>query len=216
MHFVTIAYRESEAATWQEHIPTLLASFRFSRASGTAQPRLPSQVQEPLGFLFGLILSWSIGLAPALIYRYAIFERPIEKQKVFWRLAPGVVVLMFAFKLTVAELNGTQPNPNPGPWIIIYYVGKWIMSRGNVKGGEQTVPESASVAGGTGESGGWFYKVDDEVFGPVTHEELRQKAVTGKVGPETLIRSGGRDWRRSEHIYFLSEFFAPLNGAEDG
>lgn len=81
------------------------------------------------GFVFGLLLSWSVGLAPALIYRYAIYKKPIEKKKVFWRLAPVVTVHMFVFKLTMAGLSGTDPNPNPIPWVIIYYIGKWIMTR---------------------------------------------------------------------------------------
>ena len=81
------------------------------------------------GFVFGLLLSWSVGLAPALIYRYAIYKKPIEKKKVFWRLAPVVTILMFVFKLTMAGLSGTDPNPNPIPWVIIYYIGKWIMTR---------------------------------------------------------------------------------------
>ena len=82
-----------------------------------------------LGLVFGLLLSWSVGLAPALIYRYGIYKRPIEKKKVFWRLAPIIFVLMFAFKLTMAGLSGKPPNGNPIPWIIIYYIGKWIMTR---------------------------------------------------------------------------------------
>ncbi|MBM4043746.1 MAG: ankyrin repeat domain-containing protein [Planctomycetes bacterium] len=81
------------------------------------------------GFVFGLLLSWSVGLAPALIYRYVIYKRPIEKKKAFWRLAPVVTILMFVFKLTMAGLSGTNPNPNPIPWVIIYYIGKWIMTR---------------------------------------------------------------------------------------
>lgn len=81
------------------------------------------------GFVSGLILSWSVGIAPALIYRYAIFKKPIEKKKVFWRLAPVVVVLMFVFKLTMAALSDTDLNLNPIPWVIIYYIGMWIMIR---------------------------------------------------------------------------------------
>lgn len=79
--------------------------------------------------IFGWLLSWSIGLVPALIYRYVILRKPIEKKKVFWRLAPVVIVLMFIYKLTISILSGTDPNPNPVPWIIIYYIGKWIMTR---------------------------------------------------------------------------------------
>jgi ankyrin repeat protein len=95
----------------------------------------------------GLILSWSVGLAPALIYRYAIFKRPIENKKVFWRLAPVIVVLMFAFKLTMAALSGTQPNPNPIPWVIIYFIGKWIMTRKpNPKSASTPLPTPAHAA----------------------------------------------------------------------
>jgi len=79
--------------------------------------------------IFGWLLSWSLGLVPALIYRYVIFRKPIEKKKVFWRLAPVVIVLMFIYKLIISVLSGTDPNPNPVPWVIIYYIGKWIMTR---------------------------------------------------------------------------------------
>jgi hypothetical protein len=97
-------------------------------------------VELIIGFVFGLILSWSVGILPAIIYRYAIFKKPIEKKKVFWRLAPIVVVLMFAFKLTMAELSGTQPNPNPIPWVIIYYIDKWIMTRQSKRKAESDQP----------------------------------------------------------------------------
>ena len=80
-------------------------------------------------FVLGFIVSWSIGLMPAIIYRYAIYKRPIEKKKVLWRLAPIVIVLAFLFKMTNAALASKRPSGNPIPWIIIYFVGKWIMTR---------------------------------------------------------------------------------------
>lgn len=86
-------------------------------------------VELILGFFFGWILSWFVGLLPALFYRYVVFKGPIDSKKVFWRLAPIVFVFMLAFKMTVSELSGTRPNGNPIPWIIIYYIGKWIMTR---------------------------------------------------------------------------------------
>lgn len=85
-----------------------------------------------LGFAFGLIHSWSVGLAPALIYRYVIYRRPIEKKKVRWLLAPAVIILAIVFK-TIADPSPfggpAKFNPNPIPWIIIYFIGKWIMTR---------------------------------------------------------------------------------------
>lgn len=132
MHFLTISYRESEGTIWRQYVPAILSSLRFSHVNGGKKTGADTSTYMTAliyGLIFGLILSWSVGVAPALVYRYAIFRRPIEKKKVFWRLAPCVVVLMFAFKLTMAELDGTAPNPNPVPWIIIYYIGKWIMTR---------------------------------------------------------------------------------------
>ena len=81
------------------------------------------------GLIVGWILSWSVGILPALIYRYLIYKKPIEKKKVFGRLAPIITILMFAYKITMSILTNTNPNPNPVPWIIIYYIGKWIMTR---------------------------------------------------------------------------------------
>lgn len=79
--------------------------------------------------LLGFVFSWVIGLTPALIYRYGIYVKPIAAKKVFWRLAPIVAVLCIVFKTTVSMLNDGAYNPNPIPWIIIYFVGHWIMTR---------------------------------------------------------------------------------------
>lgn len=82
-----------------------------------------------VGFVIGFIVSWTIGLLPAIIYRYAIYKGTIEKKKVFWRLAPIVIVLAVVFKTVNAANTGKPPSGNPIPWIIIYYIGKWIMTR---------------------------------------------------------------------------------------
>lgn len=82
-----------------------------------------------VGATLGLLLSWSIGLLPALIYRYAIFKKPIPKGEVFYRLALPVMIIMLIFKATMAVFTEAGFNANPLPWIIIYYIGKWIMTR---------------------------------------------------------------------------------------
>jgi hypothetical protein len=90
-----------------------------------------TDVISPLvvGATLGLVLSWGIGLLPALIYRYAIFRRPIPKGEVFCRLALPVMIIMLLFKATMAVFTDSGFNANPLPWIIIYYMGKWIMTR---------------------------------------------------------------------------------------
>lgn len=82
-----------------------------------------------VGATLGLVLSWSIGLLPALIYRYAIFKKPIPKGEVFYRLALPVTIIMLLFKAAMVVLTDAAFNANPLPWIIIYHIGKWIMTR---------------------------------------------------------------------------------------
>ncbi len=86
-----------------------------------------------LGIIIGLGLSWSIGLLPAIVYRYVVYKKPIDKKKVFRRLAPFVIFIGLFYKIIMADLTQTQPNPSPIPWIIIYYIGKWIMTRESKK-----------------------------------------------------------------------------------
>lgn len=86
--------------------------------------------------LFGFIISWVIGLTPALLYRYAIFKKPVPNKKAFWCLAPIVAILCILFKATVASLNNGGYNPNPIPWILIYWGGQWIMTR---RGGKDKI-----------------------------------------------------------------------------
>lgn len=90
-----------------------------------------SEVVAPLvnSMLFGLILTWSIGVLPALIYRYGIFKKPIPKEKVFSKLALPVIIIMLVFKVAIASLTESEFNANPLPWIIIYHIGKWVMTR---------------------------------------------------------------------------------------
>ena len=75
--------------------------------------------------ILGLLLSWSVGLVPALVYRYMIFKKPIDKKKVFLRLAPVITVFMIVYK----QIPGLSRSLNPIPWVIIYFIGKWIMTR---------------------------------------------------------------------------------------
>jgi hypothetical protein len=79
--------------------------------------------------IIGLLISWCIGLLPAIYYRYVFYKSPINKRLVFWRLAPIVALLAILYKMVMAAITGTKPNPNPLPWIIIYYIGMWVMTR---------------------------------------------------------------------------------------
>ena len=50
----------------------------------------------------------------------------------------------------------------------------------------------------------WFLKVGDQVHGPMSAAELRQKAAAGLIGPETPIRKGADgQWVRAEKVQGL-------------
>jgi GYF domain 2 len=61
----------------------------------------------------------------------------------------------------------------------------------------------------------WYYQVGDQVHGPMSFLDVREKAAAGEIEPGTLIRSGNEEWRRADHVYFLSEFFPPVERSED-
>lgn len=61
----------------------------------------------------------------------------------------------------------------------------------------------------------WYYQVGDQLHGPLFHLDVREKAAAGEIEPGTLIRSGNQEWRRADHVYFLSEFFPPVERSED-
>jgi len=95
-----------------------------------------------VGHLLGFVLSWSIGLFPAIIYRYVIYKKPIEKKKVLRLFAPIVIVLAVFFKIITAVLSG-EIHGNPFPWVIIYFVGKWIMTR-DIRRRDNSAPQPLS------------------------------------------------------------------------
>lgn len=61
----------------------------------------------------------------------------------------------------------------------------------------------------------WYFKAGGEVHGPVSHMELREKARAGEIGPDALIRSEKRDWRRAENWKRLVETELSNSGLGD-
>jgi len=56
----------------------------------------------------------------------------------------------------------------------------------------------------TNPAANWFLKVGNQVHGPMSAAELRQKAAAGLIGPETPIRKGADgQWVRAEKVQGL-------------
>jgi hypothetical protein len=86
-----------------------------------------------LGILFGTILQWCSGLTPAFVYRFLIFKQPVERSKAAMFLAPVVLAIGLLYKLVIMEITDTRFDQNWFPWVFMFLVGKWIMTRGRVE-----------------------------------------------------------------------------------
>ena len=104
----------------------------------------PPQVERPpnratisfllsLGILFGTILQWCFGLTPAFVYRFLIFNQPLERSKAAMFLAPVVLAIGLLYKLVIMEITDPRFDNNWFPWVFMFLVGKWIMTRGQVE-----------------------------------------------------------------------------------
>ncbi|MDB4372159.1 GYF domain-containing protein [Mariniblastus sp.] len=62
----------------------------------------------------------------------------------------------------------------------------------------------------------WFYRVMGEEIGPVTTNELRQRANSGQLLPETEVRKSGTDrWVRASQLKGLFDEPTPEHDASD-
>jgi hypothetical protein len=81
--------------------------------------------------LFGsLIVTCSVGTTPPLLIRYALVRHPLSKKAASW-LAAGFSAF---FWIAFFSLNHSlDQKPGIGVvWVIMFFVARWIMSRGHV------------------------------------------------------------------------------------
>lgn len=77
------------------------------------------------------VLTWGLGLTPPLLIRYAFVRRPLSKKAASWVAAGFSAFFWMGFRLFSAALG---ERPGTGfVWIIVFFVARWIMSRGYVR-----------------------------------------------------------------------------------
>lgn len=86
-----------------------------------------------LGFLalsvaVSFIITWGLGLAPAFIARYAVYKGPLTKRAANWIAGISSLVFFFGFRVLNAAL---EERGNGAVWILIFFVSRWIMTRGD-------------------------------------------------------------------------------------
>lgn len=83
-----------------------------------------------LTLFVSFIGTWSLGLTPPLLIRYAFMRRPLSRKASSWIAAGFSAFLWIAF-LALHHPLGEKPG-NGAVWVIMFFVARWIMSRGYV------------------------------------------------------------------------------------
>lgn len=75
-----------------------------------------------------LIVTWGVGLSPPLLVRYVFLRRPLSKKAASW-IAAGFSAFFWMTFLVINSALGERPGTGV-VWIIVFFVARWIMSRG--------------------------------------------------------------------------------------
>jgi hypothetical protein len=96
-----------------------------------------------LTLVVSFLITWGLGLTPPLVIRYAIVRRPLTKKTASWIAAGFSAFFWLAF---LALNNALGEKPGTGVvWIIMFFVARWIMSRGHVPEPQSAVEAPASA-----------------------------------------------------------------------
>ncbi|MCL4216113.1 MAG: hypothetical protein KJ052_03775 [Candidatus Hydrogenedentes bacterium] len=80
-----------------------------------------------LKLVISLIITWGLGLAPALVVRYLWLRRPLRKKSANW-----IAGLSSAFFFLIFLMLHTALGERPGAgsvWILVFFLSRWILLR---------------------------------------------------------------------------------------
>lgn len=86
--------------------------------------------------VFSAGFTWAIGLLPSAIARYVVFKRPIEKGQATWISGISCSIIAMTFIILNAQ-SGIKANS--GVWVLVFFVARWIMTRGNQRSNDISV-----------------------------------------------------------------------------
>lgn len=84
-----------------------------------------------LTLIISFIVTWGVGLTPPVLIRYVFLRRSLSKKAASWVAAGFCAFFWMAFLLINSAL-GEKPGTGV-VWIIMFFVARWIMSRGYVQ-----------------------------------------------------------------------------------
>jgi hypothetical protein len=83
-----------------------------------------------LNAVANLVITWGLGITPPLLIRYVLVRRPLSKRAASW-LAAGFSVFFWTAFLSLNHALHQKPGTG-AVWVIMFFVARWIMSRGQV------------------------------------------------------------------------------------
>ena len=81
-----------------------------------------------IALVISFVITWVVGLAPALLVRYAFYRRPLTRKAANWIAATSSIFFWFAF-LLLRSAAGEKPGSGI-VWVLMFFVSRWIMTSG--------------------------------------------------------------------------------------
>lgn len=81
--------------------------------------------------ILSLIVTWGIGLAPALATRYLIAKGPISRARANWIAGIWCFLMFMLFRVINAAAGVAPQDTTTGlVWLTVFLASAWIMTRG--------------------------------------------------------------------------------------
>lgn len=151
-----------------------------------------------LDLVFSFLITWVVGLAPALIARYVLVKRPLSSRSANWIAGISCGVFFFLFRIGNALADAQPQKPSTGlVWVVIFFVSRAVMTRGVVA--PRDMPEAADEQ--TGEAplereGGSLINLKTSMSAEVIHSDGE--------GPSHLVQGIEIYDRRVDWILWLT------------
>jgi hypothetical protein len=84
---------------------------------------------SPLELLSSFVVTWVVGLSPALIARYLIYKEPLPRKAANWIAGISSFSFWLIFLLIIAAAE-QQRVGNGAVWVLMFFVSRWVMNRG--------------------------------------------------------------------------------------
>ncbi len=110
--------------------PSLDLEYPSRQVSGSmVQLALDDPKLLALTLAVSFVITWTLGLTPPIIIRYAIVGRPLSRKSAAW-IAFGFSAFYWIGFQALNNALGEEPGKGY-VWIVMFFIARWILSRGH-------------------------------------------------------------------------------------